>query len=362
MKAKNVLSCLAMTVAVLSLALMSDPGFAQKPFYKGKTLNMMVDFSAGGPTDIECRLYARHLNKHLPGKPKIIITNRPGAGGVLAMNWLYERARRNGTVAGCQTAGSRYLDWFVGDPKQAGLRANMSEITPVMFTPVVSVGVIKKALGSGINNPEDLVKAPGFVAGGFRADSSKDIKFRAIFDLVGAKYKYVTGYPGSADLLAAFIRDEIHYVDGSTPFYFTRVKPVAIDKKLAIPIWYQNAKVIPGLEPGYPAAEFVQKITGKAPSGPLWDLFQMNASYRMILLPPGVPEAAVKALRAGFEGLGRDEEFLSEYNKIVGIKPEFITDEKEINEAMAPWKAVTPEVKKFRLDYIDKGRTLAGQS
>lgn len=359
MNAKESFVCTG--IAVLISVLISAPSFAQKPFYQGKTLNMMVDFSAGGPTDIECRLYARQLNKHLPGKPKIIITNRPGAGGTLAMNWLYERARRNGTVVGCQTAGSRYLDWYVGDPKQAGLRANMAEIIPVMFTPVVSVGVIKKDLGTGIQKPEDLTKATGWVAGGFRADSSKDLKFRAIFDLVGAKYKYVTGYPGSSDLLAAFLRGEIQYVDGSTPFYFTRVKPVAIDKSLAIPLWYQSGKAIDGLEPGYTAADFVRKITGKPPSGPLWNLFQTNASYRMILFPPGVPNDAVKALRSGFEELGRDQQFLAEYKKIVGIKPEFMTDRTEIKEALAPWQDVTPQIKKFRLDYIEKGRRLAGQ-
>ncbi len=249
MKLRKKFSWLVMSVTLLALALVNQPGFAQKPFYQGKKLNFMVDFSAGGPTDIECRIYARHLVRHLPGKPTIVMTNRPGAGGTLAMNWLYERARRNGTVAGCQTAGSRYLDWFVGNPQEAGLRANMAEIVPVMFTPVVSVGVIKKNLGSGISKPEDLVKVEGWVAGGFRADNSKDIKFRTLFDLVGAKYKYVTGYPGSADLFAAFVRDEIQYVDGSTPFYFTRVKPVVVDKNQAIPLWYQNPKAIPGLEP-----------------------------------------------------------------------------------------------------------------
>ena len=55
--------------------------------------------------------------------------------------------------------------------------------------------------------------------GGFRADSSKDLKFRTLFDLAGVKFNYVTGYQGSADLLAAFLRKELDYVDGSTPFY-----------------------------------------------------------------------------------------------------------------------------------------------
>ena len=79
------------------------------PFYQGKRLTFMVDYSAGGPTDIECRLYIRHLRRHLAGKPTLVVRNRPGAGGVLAMNWLYERVRPDGTVAGCQTASPNFL-------------------------------------------------------------------------------------------------------------------------------------------------------------------------------------------------------------------------------------------------------------
>jgi N-carbamoylsarcosine amidase len=121
--------CVA-AVLVLGLVFGTQAAAADKPFYKGKTLKLIVDYSAGGPTDLECRVYARHLKKHLAGNPSIVIQNRAGGGGNLAMNWIYERARRNGTVMGCQTASGRYQEWFVGDPKKAGLRANMEEIIP----------------------------------------------------------------------------------------------------------------------------------------------------------------------------------------------------------------------------------------
>ena len=121
---------LVCAVLVFGLLLGAQASAADKPFYQGKTLKLIVDYSAGGPTDIECRIYARHLKKHLAGSPTIVIQNRAGGGGNLAMNWIYERARRNGTVMGCQTASGRYTEWFVGDPKKAGLRANMEEIIP----------------------------------------------------------------------------------------------------------------------------------------------------------------------------------------------------------------------------------------
>jgi tripartite-type tricarboxylate transporter receptor subunit TctC len=358
--AKKVMLSASLAVVVLSIG--AHTAFAQKPFYQGKTLKLMVDFSAGGPTDIECRLYARYLKKYLKGDPTIVVMNRPGGAGTLAMNWLYERARKNGTVMGCQTASGRYQEWYVGDPKAVGLRANMEEVIPVMFTPVISVGVSKTNLPPGVKRPEDLKNVEKFTVGGFRSDSSKDLKFRALFDLAGVKYKYVTGYQGSSGLLAAFMRDEIDYVDGSTPFYLTRVKPISVDTGSAIPIWYGSDETLPAISPGVTAAEFVKRLSGKAPSGDLWKLYQIGSSYRQILAPPGTPPAAVAAVREAFNEMGKDPQFLAEYEKVVGIEPTFVTKPEALEKALEPWKTAGDEIKQFRLKYIDEGRKLAGES
>ncbi len=345
-----------MTMAILGPGF--SHGLAAQPFYQGKTLTFIVGMSAGGPTDIECRLYARYLSKYLAGNPTLIVRNRAGAGGVLAMNWLYERAGRDGTAAGFQTPVAMYQEWYVGDPKSVGLQANMAEMVPVVFVPVVSVGTVRRVLAPGIEieKPEDILKAKGWVAGGFRPNHTKDLKFRTLLDLVGADYRYATGYPGSADLLAAFMRKEIDYVDGSTPFFLSRVKPVAVDKGQAVPIWYDSPVPLAQLSPAYNSDEFVKKLTGKEPSGPLWQIFQISRPYRMILFPPDVPEAAVKALRSAFEALGRDSKFLAEYKKIVGIEPTFLTEEQDLQDVLARLKAATREIKEFRLRYIEKVR------
>lgn len=352
---------LSVCLAVVVLAIGPHAALADDPFYKGKTLKLVVDFSAGGPTDIECRLYARYLQKYLKGDPTIVVMNRPGGAGTLAMNWIYDRAPRDGTVMGCQTASGRYQEWYVGDPEAVGLRADMEEIIPVMFTPVISVGVSKTKLppGVAIKKPEDLKQAGRFVVGGFRSDSSKDLKFRALFDLAGVDYKYVTGYQGSSGLLAAFMRDELDYVDGSTPFYLTRVKPISVDKGEAIPIWYGSDQKLPAISPGLTAAAFVERLSGKPPSGNLWKLYQIGASYRQILAPPEVPEEAVAAVREAFVAMGKDPKFLAEYAKVVGIEPTFVTDPKGLEKELEPWKSAGPELKQFRLDYIDEGRKLA---
>ncbi len=79
---------------VLLAALATSPAFAQEPFYKGKTLTVMINFAPGGPTDIEGRLVARYLGRHLDGKPTVITQNRPGAGGMTGVNYLGRLPRR----------------------------------------------------------------------------------------------------------------------------------------------------------------------------------------------------------------------------------------------------------------------------
>ena len=352
----------AISFTALMLAGVFAAGFhsdaAAQPFYQNKTLTFVVGTSAGGPADIECRLYARHLSKYLQGNPTLVVQNRGGAGGILAMNQLYERGSRDGTAVVFQMAGAMYQEWYAGDPQAVGLRANMAEIIPVVFIPIVSVGTVRKIISPGIRieKPEDILKAREWVAGGFRANHTKDLKFRALLDLVGANYKYATGYPGSADLLAAFMRGEIDYVDGSTPFFLSRVKPVAVDTGQAVPIWYDSPVQLDQLAPAYNSREFVEKLTGEEPSGPLWQIFLLSRPYRMILFPPQVPPAAVQALRSAFQALSRDSEFLTEYETIAGIKPTFITAESDLQDLLAGLKAAAGEIKEFRRQYIEKGR------
>src|SRR5438034_214874 len=78
------------------LCLFFTPAFsAQGPFYQGKNITFLINFAAGGPTDIEGRIVARHLAKHIPGNPAIIVQNMPGAGGVTGLNFLGEAARKD---------------------------------------------------------------------------------------------------------------------------------------------------------------------------------------------------------------------------------------------------------------------------
>lgn len=80
---------------LFSVFLSFAPAFvAQAPFYQGKNITFLINFAAGGPTDIEGRIVARHLAKHIPGNPAVIVQNMPGAGGVTGINFLVRRPRK----------------------------------------------------------------------------------------------------------------------------------------------------------------------------------------------------------------------------------------------------------------------------
>src|SRR5688572_18705254 len=84
----------ALILGFVSLIFLATPLLAaEKTFYQGKNVNFIINFAAGGPTDIEGRIVARHLAKHIPGNPTIVVQNMAGAGGVTGINFLGEAAK-----------------------------------------------------------------------------------------------------------------------------------------------------------------------------------------------------------------------------------------------------------------------------
>src|SRR5437588_3665429 len=102
-------------IAGLCAAVLLAAGTARAadPYYKGKRLTVLINFAAGGPTDIEGRLFAKYLIKHIDGLSGMIVQNMDGAGGLIGAQYLGEIAPRDGTVLG-YLSGSAWL--YVSDP------------------------------------------------------------------------------------------------------------------------------------------------------------------------------------------------------------------------------------------------------
>jgi len=341
-----------------------DPARAAEkaPFYQGKTLNIVINFAAGGPTDIESRIFAKHLPKHIPGQPTVTVQAMGGAGGITATNYIGEVAKPDGFTAAYFT-GSLFHQQL----KDPGLRVDLSKFGFITGVHGVTVSYIRADVAPGMKKPSDFVKAQKFRAAGLGVSSSKDVRFRLSFDLLGLKYDYVTGYNNSSDARLAVQRGEAQYHDETLPSYRTQVEPQMVKTGMVMPIYYTDlvaqsgeilvSRDVPEL---LPFTYYYKEIFGKLPSGIKYEALKaanMSSTNmtRMVLLPPKAPAESITILRKAFDGLTRDQDFLQEAIAVMRFQPRF-----EIGEAgerlFKQASQTSPDVVNFLRKYIEEAK------
>ena len=324
---KGIKTALAAAAALLALG----PAAGQAQFYKGKTVTVVINYGAGGPTDVEGRVIAKHLAKHVPGKPRMIVKNRPGAGGIVGSNYMAEVAKPDGMTIAVFTPP--VMSQLLGDP---GLRADFSEFEWLAGVGQPQVCYVRKDAGGGIEDAADIVKIGGFKAAGMRNTSSHDLRLRLALDLLGAKYVYVTGYRGLAKVAAGVLQNETQYSCGSVPNYRGRVEPTLVAPGIAASAFYYAPVAADGGDvkfadlAGIPTfQEFYAKARGGKPSGVKWEALKAvtNLSTYMLrgsFVPKGTPAAAVADLRAAWEALPGDGAFAAEYERAFKAPPKIV--------------------------------------
>ena len=292
------------------LAYISPLAFgAEKPtFYQGKTLNIIINFAAGGPTDIESRIFAKHLPRHIPGQPTVTVQPMGGGGGITAANFIGEVAKPDGLTLAYFT-GSLFHQQL----KDPGLRVDLSKFGFITGVNGVTVSYIRADVAPGMKKPGDFMKAQKFRAAGLGVSSSKDVRFRLSFDLLGLKYDYVTGYNNSSDARLAVQRGEAQYHDETLPSYRTQVEPQMVKTGMVVPLYYTDlvapsgeilvSRDVPELQP---FTHFYREAFGKMPSGIKYEALKaanMSSTNmtRMVLLPPKAPAESIAILRKAFD-------------------------------------------------------------
>ena len=353
----------ASMLGVCAAVLCALPAQADDPFYKGKRLTALINFAAGGPTDIEGRLFARHIGKHIEGQPSIIVQNMEGAGGLIGNQYVGEVAPKDGTVLGYFT-GAAWL--YATAPEKH--RVDFKTYEFIAYQPGTTVYYVRTDVPPGMKQPADLLKAKGLVTGGLSADSSKDLLIRLSLDLLGVPFKYVTGYRSNQNARLALEQSEINFFAESPPGYRSVVVPNLVDRGTVIPLYYDPGwngasfkvpKQIEGLSI-LPFQEVYQKIKGGPPSGPLWDVYLASlainaAMQRLVVLPPHAPQAAVDALRAAVTRLNNDKEFADDAMKALGFVPEYEAGP-DTNREVRSALTVKPEVRSFVTEYVKNGK------
>ena len=338
----------------------AGPGSAaDDPFYKGKRLNLMINFAPGGPTDIEGRLLAKHLVKHIDGHPSILVQNKDGAGGLVGTNYIGEIAPRDGTMLAYLTSPA----WrSVVDPEV--YRVDFKTFEFIGLQPSNAVYYVRADLPPGMQRDTDLMKAQGLVAAGLAADTSKDLLLRLTLDMLGVPYRYVTGYRSSNAARLAVQRGEASMHSESLPGYFAMVEPNLVKNGEVTPTWYDpsydgRAFSVPKVMAGasiLPFPDFYRKVKGGTPPGILWDVYRANLAVdqsmlRAVVLPPGSPPAAVEALRAAIARLNDDPDYAEEAIKTMQFAPRYETGA-DLNMRVRNALVVAPGIKSFVADYL----------
>jgi tripartite-type tricarboxylate transporter receptor subunit TctC len=351
-------SLLALCAATL-VALGVLSAHAQEPYYKGKRLTVLINFAAGGPTDLEGRLFAKYIARHIDGHPTVIVQNMDGAGGVVGAQYVGEVAPKDGTVMG-YFAGTSWV--YVSDPER--WRVDFKSYEFLAYQPGTTVHFARTDVAPGLKTPADIVKARDLIAGGLSIDTSKDLRLRLGLDMLGVPYKYVTGYRSSAPARVALQRGEINMFSESPPSYRALVVPALVEKGQVIPIWWDDIqedgkpapqKQMEGLSvPTFP--QLYHQVKGTKPSGPMWDayktIFEINSTLqRLIALPPGAPRAAYDAVRQAIERLNDDQEFAAEAMKVIQFVPDYPTSP-DMSAKIRSMLVASPEMRKFVNDYM----------
>ncbi len=290
-----------------SLSLASVTGAAaQSDFYQGKTINIVVGFTPGGTYDQMARFYARHLPRFLPGKPNVVVQNMPGAGSLIAATHMYNAAPRDGTALGVLGGGTvweaalgsprakydpRQFNWLVGKSRD--------NITCLVWhtSPIKTIqDVIGRETSVGATGP-----------------GSRTLSFpRALNELVGTKFKIVSGYPGGNEITLALEKGE---VDGYCGWALGSLKQRAMN-------WYTEKKVrflvqfAPQSDPELKDVPLAVDLAKTDQARQIMEFLTSDATLAWTTLTtPGVPADRVALLRTAFVQILKDKGALAEADR-----------------------------------------------
>ena len=272
-------------------------------FYTGKKINVIVGSDAGGGYDAITRLMARHIGRHIPGNPTVIVQNMPGAASFTAANNIYNVAPKDGTA--------------LGQVQRTILTANITHQQGARFEveKFSWIGNLANEMTlflswhtSPVKTVEDM-QTRGIVMGGAGQTSAAEIQMRMFNELIGTKIKIVSGYPGQAQMQLALERGEI---EGMGPWAWSNLQThheLLDEHKVNLLLQagvLERSTILPDVPTPF---EFVKNDEDRQ----VMELYySQEAAARPVLAPPNVPADRLKALRAGFIALGSDEAFLAD--------------------------------------------------
>ena len=311
--AKNFFFWLLGIIVVISISSLS---LAAAPYYEGKTIRIIVGYSAGGGYDTYARVISRHMGKHLPGNPTIIVENMTGAGSLISANYLYKMAKPDGLTIG-HFNGGLFFNQVLEQPgiefdakKFEFMGAAVTEDCAIAFSKASGITSMDKWMAS-----KTPVKMGGVGPGAYAPDNV----IRIVKAALGLPIQLISGYKGTADIRLAVESGEL----AGTTWGWDSMKVTwrkALETGDAVVVLQALSKPLPDL-PKVPLAISYAK-TDEARQLIEVGIHSPGAFARPFVLTPGTPKERVDALRKAFQETLKDKEFLAEMEKAkLGLNP-----------------------------------------
>jgi len=324
--------------------------------FAGETINVVIglDASAGGTT--LGRLFAKHLEQHLPGNPNVVVNNMPGGSGLNAHLHVLLKAPKDGTTIyyGPRSSLGELLNF-------PGYTFKYTDFTPLSGVQVAGLVIYGRtdSLPGGLTSPQDAIgQTEPLLFGGMPPNHGRMIISTMGLDLLGMNYRYIPGYPSSGNVRAAVISGEVNTGTDAAHAYLAQVVPVLVETDQAIPLFSlpimnaqgeleQNQLVsdIPSLPDLYEA------VNGEAPSGILWDsiktMLELDQTMQHVFMgPPDMDPAAAETLREGLAKAFDSEAYKAEALQVLSYVPSRVDHERQY-EILGATADVSADVLEF---------------
>lgn len=302
------LTCGALAIAAIAVgALTVSPARADSvsDFYKGKTIKILVGYPPAGSYTTYAQLAARHWGKYIPGHPNVIVQNMAGAGSLVAANYFFNVAPKDGSMVGmfADTLSVSQLLF----PKKAKFDAREMPYIG-RFTPVNPVLMVRA--GQGVKTFKDTLSRK-IIVGCTGAGSQSYIMPRAMMHLLGAKFQMICGYRGSAAMTLALVRGEIQAQSSAWASWRIRYLDEIRAGKLIplVQVGLEREKELPNLV-------LMHELTNDPEKKQILKFLSIGGSIgRSFSAPHGIPADRLAALRASFAKMVRDPALLAEAKK-----------------------------------------------
>jgi tripartite-type tricarboxylate transporter receptor subunit TctC len=269
-------------------------------FYSGKTVNLMIGFGPGGDNDTWARTIARYWSNHIPGRPRVLAQNAPGAGSLRLMNQLYNTLPRDGTVIGLVSRGLPLEPLLAGE----GTQFDPSKMNWI-GSPDRDTTICVARKDSPVKTLGDLFTRD-FLVGATASGADTAIYPEFLANLLGMRFKLVKGYQGTNEISLALERKE---VEGVCVAHDSIMRDT-IGRSGQINILFQ-ASIVP--DPRLPNVPIGTELARNEADRKALELFFARVALgRPFLAPPGVPAERVAALRKSFDDTMKDPAFLAD--------------------------------------------------